>query len=198
MILREYDVKVIAFPPHTTRISQASSPSLFGVLSRKLQYKLPFDNGDLAVALIQKAFRALTQTNVPDNVRNAFTMLEFEFHIATQPHPLLLREEKLRGSQGFREISDGDDPLDRLSKKNPESRYGWINPGEEMSSRVIIYLFSKEISKCLGLNIHFTCGCGLTSARISLVRLEFSILHSFQGVLSLAKSRAPVRVMRYS
>jgi hypothetical protein len=126
-MLREHDVKVIPFPHHTTQVFQALDLSLFGVLKRQLQYKLPRGNDDRVVAFIQKAFHSLKQTFVPNNVRNAFKMLGFEFNIAKSPYTLLLREEKLRGSQRFREISDADYPLDQLSKRRREARYGWIN-----------------------------------------------------------------------
>jgi hypothetical protein len=128
--VREHCVKVIAFPPHTTQVFQALDLSLFGGLKRKLQYKLPLANDDRVVAFIQKASHSLKQTFVPDNVRNAFKMLGFEFNITKSPHTLLLRDEKLRGSQGFRETWDADYPLDQLSKRYREARYGWINKDE--------------------------------------------------------------------
>jgi hypothetical protein len=129
-MLREHDVKVITFPPHTTQVFQTLDLSLFGVLKRNMQYKLPVGNDDRVVAFIQKAFHSVKQTFVPDNVRNAFKMLGFEFNIAKSPYTLLLREEKLRGSQAFREIWDADYPLDQLSKRRREARYGWINQDE--------------------------------------------------------------------
>jgi hypothetical protein len=73
--------------------------SLVGVLKKKLQYKLPIGNDDLLLAFIQNVFRSLKQMLIPDNVRNPFKMLGFEFNIAKSPYTLLLREEKLRGSQ---------------------------------------------------------------------------------------------------
>jgi hypothetical protein len=103
-MLREHDVKVITFPLHTTQVFQTFDLSLFGVLKRKLQYKLPLANDDRFVEFIQKSFHSLKQTFVPDNVRNAFKTLRFEFNLAKSPYTPLLREEKLRGSQGFREI----------------------------------------------------------------------------------------------
>jgi hypothetical protein len=125
-MLREHDVKVITFPLHTTQVFQALDLSLFGVLKRKLQYELPLGNDDRVVAFIQKAFQSLKQTFVPDNMRNAFKRFGFEFNIAKSPYILLLREEKLRGSLGFRELWDADDPLDQLPKRRREARYGWI------------------------------------------------------------------------
>jgi hypothetical protein len=129
-MLREHNVRVITFPPHTSQVFQALDLSLFGVLKRKLQYKLPLCNDDAVVMFIQKAFHSLKQTFVPDNVRNAFKMVGIEFTIAKPPCTLLLREEKVRGSQGFREIWDADHPLDQRSKRRPEARYSWINQDE--------------------------------------------------------------------
>jgi hypothetical protein len=130
MMLREHDVKVITFPPHTTQVFQALDLSLFGVLKSKVQSKLPLGNDDRVIAFIQKAFHSLKQTFVPNNVRNAFKMLGFEFNITKSPYTPLLQEEKLRGSQGVREIWDADDLLNRLSKRRREARYGWINQDE--------------------------------------------------------------------
>jgi hypothetical protein len=103
-MLREHDVKEMTFPPHTTQLFHALDLGLFGVLKGKCQYQLPRGNDDRVVAFIQKAFHSLKQTFVPDNVRNALKMLRFEFHIAKSPYTLLLREEELRGSQGFQEL----------------------------------------------------------------------------------------------
>jgi hypothetical protein len=129
-MLREHDVKVIIFPPHTTQVFWALGLSLSGVLKRKLQYKLPRGNDDRVVGFIQEDFHSLKQTFVPDNVRNAFKMLGFDFNIAKSPCGLLLLEEKLGGNQGFREIWDADYPLDQLSKRLREARYGWITQDE--------------------------------------------------------------------
>jgi hypothetical protein len=129
-MLREDDVTVITFPPHTTQVCQALDLSLFGVLKSKLQDKLPLGNDDRVIAFIQKDFHSLKQTFVPDNVRNAFKMLGFEFNIAKSPDTLLLREEKLRGSQRFPEIWDADYPLDQLSKRRQDARYGRTNQDE--------------------------------------------------------------------
>jgi hypothetical protein len=129
-MLREDDVKVITFPPHTTQVFQALDLSLFGVLKRKLNYNLPLGNDDQVLGFIQKVFHSLKQTFVLDNVRGAFKMLGFEFNSAKLPYTLLFREEKLRGSRRFREIWEADYPLDQLSKRCREARYGWIKQDE--------------------------------------------------------------------
>jgi hypothetical protein len=129
-MLREHDVNVITFPPHATQVFQALELSLFDILKRKLQSKLPLSNDTRGVGFIQKAFHSLKQTFVPTNVRNAFKMLGFEFNVTKSPYILRLRKEKLHGSLGFREIWDADSPLDQLSKRREEARDGWINQDE--------------------------------------------------------------------
>jgi hypothetical protein len=86
-----------------TQIFKGLDLSLLGVLKRKWQYKRPLGNDDRVVAFIQQVFHSLKRTFVPDHTRNAFKMLGFEFNIAKSPYTLLLREEELPGSQGFRE-----------------------------------------------------------------------------------------------
>jgi hypothetical protein len=94
--LREHNVKIIIFPPHTTQIFQALKLCLFGVFKRKVQSRLPFVNDSVTVGFIQKVFHALKQAFVPDNVRHLFIMLGLEFDGTQSPYTLLFREEKLR------------------------------------------------------------------------------------------------------
>jgi hypothetical protein len=125
--LRDHNVKVIAFPPHTTQIFQTLDLCLFGVFKRNMQYKLPFANDNLTVNFIWNAFHALKQTFVPDNVRSVFKLLGLEFNIPQTPYTLLFREDKLRRSQRFQEIWEASYPLDQLSKRRREARYGRMN-----------------------------------------------------------------------
>jgi hypothetical protein len=96
-----------------------------------MQYQLPFANDNLTVNFIRNAFHALKQTFVLDNVGSAFNLLGLEFNITQIPYPLLFREDKLRRSQGFQEIWEANYPLDQLSERRREARYGWINQDEE-------------------------------------------------------------------
>jgi hypothetical protein len=129
-ILKEHSVKGIPFPRPTTRRFHALDLSPFGVLQRKLQYRLPLGDDERTFGVIQKAFHSVKQTFLPDNVRNAFEMLRFKFNIAKSPDTLLLREEKLRGSPGFQEMRDVDGALDQLSKRLGEATSGWSNDGD--------------------------------------------------------------------
>jgi hypothetical protein len=129
---------------------------------------MPLGNDELTFAFIRNAFHSLKQTFVPENVRNAFQMLGFEFNVAKSPYIVLFQEERLRGSHGFREIWDADSPLDELSKRCRDVRGGLIRA----STFVIRFI------------IHFTFGLGATS----VVKLQSSILHSLQKVLSFGKS----------
>jgi hypothetical protein len=92
------------FPPHTTQIFRAFGLSLFGALQKKTQCELPFGNDKLIVGFIQQVFHSLKQTPGENHVKNALKMLGFECDVAQTPYTPLLREEKLRQNQGFREI----------------------------------------------------------------------------------------------
>jgi hypothetical protein len=117
-------------PPHTTQILQTLDFCIFGVFTRKIQYRLPFANDNLTVNYIRNAVHTLKQTFVPDNVRSAFKLLGLEFNLTQTPYRLLFREDKLRRSQGFHESWEANSPMDKLSKGRQEARYGWINQDE--------------------------------------------------------------------
>jgi hypothetical protein len=95
-----------------------------------MQYTLSFTNDNLTMNFIRNAFYALKQTFVPDNVRRAFQLLGLEFNITQTLYTLLFRENKVRRSQGFQEIWEANIPLDQLSKRRREARYGQINQDE--------------------------------------------------------------------
>jgi hypothetical protein len=128
--LRDHNVKVIIFPPHTTEIVQTLDLRLFGVFKRKMQFQLPFANDNLTVGFIRNAFYALKQTFVPDNAKNAFKLFGLEFNNPQTLYTFLFREDKLRRSQGFQEIWKANYSLDQLSKRRLEAQYGWINQDE--------------------------------------------------------------------
>jgi hypothetical protein len=99
--LRDHNMKVITFPPHTTQIFQIFDRCLFGIFKTKMQYKLPFGNDNRTVNFIRNSFHALEQTFVLDNVRSIFELLGLEFDITQTPYTLLFREDRLRRSQRF-------------------------------------------------------------------------------------------------
>jgi hypothetical protein len=64
--------KVLTFPPQTTVTFQCLDLSLFGILKKKMNDKLPLEQQNSAAGFIRRIFRNLKQTLVPDNIRNAF------------------------------------------------------------------------------------------------------------------------------
>jgi hypothetical protein len=97
--------------------------SLFDGVKKKVQYHQSFSNANLTVRSIQKAFHPLKQTIVENSVKNAFTMHGFEITLMKTLYVSLLREEKLRQSQGFRDIWDADYPIDKLSETGRKAQY---------------------------------------------------------------------------
>jgi hypothetical protein len=77
--------------------------TLFGVLKRRLGYKLPFEDERETVKSIMKGYHDFKETMVEPNIWGAFRAigLEFEFDIEAEPYRFLFNEEKLRQSAGF-------------------------------------------------------------------------------------------------
>jgi hypothetical protein len=129
-LLRQERVRVITWPPHTTQIFQELDTSLFGVLKRKGQYKLPFDDDQPTATFLLNTYRTFRQTMVEANIWGAFHQAGFEFEVGAEPYRLRFDEEKLRASPGFRGIWSLDFPLEKLSVRRQNARFGWINKPE--------------------------------------------------------------------
>jgi hypothetical protein len=110
-------VRVITFAPHTTQIFQVLDVTLFGVLKRRLGYKLPLEDENETVRFIMKVYHDFKQTMVEPNTWGALQAIGFKFDTEAEPYRLLFNEEKLRQSEGFRELSSIDFPLDQLSSR---------------------------------------------------------------------------------
>jgi hypothetical protein len=61
-------VRVITFAPHTTQIFQILPVTLFGVLKRRLGYKLPFEDQNETVPFIMKVYSDFKQTMAESNI----------------------------------------------------------------------------------------------------------------------------------
>jgi hypothetical protein len=129
-LLREERVRVITWPPHTTQIFQELDPSLFGVFKRKGQYKLPFDDDQPTATFLLNVYRTFKQMMVEANIWRAFQQAGFEFEVGADPYRLRFDKEKLRASPAFREIWSLDFPLEKLSTRRQNARFGWINKPE--------------------------------------------------------------------
>ena len=128
-LLTEARVRVITFAPHTTQIFQILDLTLFGVLKRRTNYQLPFEDERATVKFIMKVYHDFKQTMVEPNIWGAFRAIGFGFGFDTEsePYRLLFDGEKLRQSAGFRELWSIDFPLDQLSSRRQNARFGWIN-----------------------------------------------------------------------
>jgi hypothetical protein len=80
-------------PPHITQIFQELDVSLFGVLKRKGQYKLPIEDDQRTAPFLRKTYRAFKQTMIETNRWGAFHELGFEFDTSVEPYHLLFHEE---------------------------------------------------------------------------------------------------------
>jgi hypothetical protein len=67
------------------------------------------------------------QTLIEANIWG-FQTFGFDNHV--EAYPILFHEEKLRTSPGFRETWSLDFPVEKLSARHRNERFGWINQPE--------------------------------------------------------------------
>jgi hypothetical protein len=91
-MIADHQVKVITFPPHTTRIFQSLDLSHLGNLKKKMNYALPLESDETTSGFIMRIFHMRKQTLVEDNVRHAFVQLGLRYNIDTSPYTLLFDE----------------------------------------------------------------------------------------------------------
>jgi hypothetical protein len=84
-LLTEARVRFITFAPHTTQIFQVLDVTLFGVLKRRLGYKLPFEDEKETVRFRMKVYHDFKETKVESNIWRAFGAIGFEFDTEAKP-----------------------------------------------------------------------------------------------------------------
>jgi hypothetical protein len=129
-LLRNARCRLINWTPHTIQLVEQLDESLFGVLKRRGQYKLPFAKTEATATFLFKIYRTVKQTMIEANIWGAFQELGFEFYTSREPYRLSFNEEKLRRSPRCPEISSLDFPFERLSTGRPGRRFDWIGQPE--------------------------------------------------------------------
>jgi hypothetical protein len=81
-------------------------------------------------AFIIRLYHDFKQTMVEVNMWGAFSAIEFSYDISESPYRLLFDEEKFRQSRGFMELWAQDTPLESLSTRRRQAKFGWINKQE--------------------------------------------------------------------
>jgi hypothetical protein len=77
---------------------------------------LPFEDEKMSGKYLLRIYHGLKQTMIPPTILGAFRALNFEFDPSSKPPRLLLSEETVRQSEGFREFQLRDFLLDQLTK----------------------------------------------------------------------------------
>jgi hypothetical protein len=121
-LFTEARVRVITVAPDTMQIFQILNVTFFGVLTRRLGYRLPFEDERGTVQSTMNVYRDFKQTAVEPNIWEAFRGIGLEFDPEVKPYRLLFNEEKLRQCEGFRDLWSIDSPLDQLSSRRKRKR----------------------------------------------------------------------------
>jgi hypothetical protein len=102
-LLRDSRVRIITWAPQTTHLFQQLDICLFGILKRKEQYPLPFDNDETTSDFLQNIYQTFRQTMIEPNIWGVSPEAGFEFDTGAEPYRLVFHEEKLRKTPGFQE-----------------------------------------------------------------------------------------------
>jgi hypothetical protein len=103
---------------------------LFGALKKHATGLETLDEKQPAAAFLRKVYHDFKQTKIEINIRGSFAAIGFTYDIQQNPYGLLFDEERLRQIPGFVEPWECDTPLESLSKRRPEVKFGWINKSE--------------------------------------------------------------------
>jgi hypothetical protein len=103
---------------------------LFGAMKKHATGLETLDEEQPAAAFLLKVYHDFKQTTIEVNIWGAFAAIGFSYDIAQNPYGLLFDEEKLRQSPGFVELWERDTPVESLSKRRREAKFGWINEPE--------------------------------------------------------------------
>jgi hypothetical protein len=103
---------------------------LFGAMNKHATGLETLDEEQPPAAFLLKVYHDFKQTMIEVNIWGAFAAIGFSYDIAQNPYGILFDEEKLRQSPGFVELWERDTPLESLSKRRPEEKFGWIKEPE--------------------------------------------------------------------
>jgi hypothetical protein len=129
-------VVVVTFAPQprTREIFQVLDLTLFGVLKRRGQYQLPFEDDPGSVRFINKMYHdqdfRMTMTMIKPNIWGAFRGIGVKYSVVDELQRISFDEMTLRESEGFKELWDIDFRVGNLSPRRQSCKFGWINEPE--------------------------------------------------------------------
>jgi hypothetical protein len=127
-------LRVVTFAPqpHTTQKFQVLDLTLFGVLKRRGQYQLPFEDDAGRPRFIRKVyhdFRMMMMMMGP-NIWAAFRGIGVKYSVVDGVERVSFDEMTLRENEAFKELWDIDFPVGNLSPRRQSCKFGWINEPE--------------------------------------------------------------------
>jgi hypothetical protein len=125
-------VVLVAFAPRTRQIFQVFDLTLFGVLKRRGQYQLPFEDDTGSVRFIKKMYHDhdFRMTIVEPNIWGAFRGIGVKHSVVDGVQRVSFDEMTLRESEGFKELWDIDFSFGNLWPRRQSCKFGWTNEPE--------------------------------------------------------------------
>jgi hypothetical protein len=129
-VLTNARLRVITFAPHTTHIFQMLDVMLCDALKKRASGLEMWNEESGIVAFITKLYHDLKQIMVEVNIWGGFAALGCSYDIKQNPYGLIFDEEKFRQSRVILELWARDTPLESLSTRRRQTKFGWINKPE--------------------------------------------------------------------
>lgn len=126
-ILGENGIKAIAFPAHTTNIFQALDLVLFGIFKKKKETQKSTVDQNKQAFLSSKIINAYEETMTGSRIRSSFHRAGFTIDTSKNPHRLIFDENLLKDNPGFKELWDANIPIEMLSTRRRNHKFGWLN-----------------------------------------------------------------------
>lgn len=74
-----------------------------------------------------KIINAYEETMTGSRIRASFNRAGFTIDTSKNPHRLIFDENLLKENPGFKKLWDANVPMERLSARRQNHRFGWIN-----------------------------------------------------------------------
>jgi hypothetical protein len=103
---------------------------LCGALKKHATSLTMLNEDQPAVAFLIKVYHDYKQTIVEANIWGTFEAIGLTHDITQDPDGLIFDEKKFRQSPGFLELWQRDVPVESLSSRRQQTRFGWINKPE--------------------------------------------------------------------
>jgi hypothetical protein len=118
---------VITYPPHTSHTFQVLDVLLFGALTGAKKYQRRDDSLASNIDHVLRLFRAYEIAPTSTTIKSSWARTGFGYQARNITLYLVVKEDRIKAADGFREVRQFDCHPNRLSQRRAAQKWGWIN-----------------------------------------------------------------------